>query len=64
MYLHIKYIIGVGQVFNTILTHIPPPFSVQSQVSILGSIYHNLHIITIPLLSRQANSLSALSHGP
>ena len=39
------YIIIVGQV----LTPFPHPFhsiSVQSQVSILGSIYHHLHIIT------------------
>ena len=31
--------------FNTILTH-STPFPFQSQVSILGSIYHHLHIIT------------------
>ena len=57
------YIIIVGQV----LTPFPHPFhpiSIQSQVLILGSIYHHLHTITIPSLSRQANSLSTLSQGP
>ena len=33
--------------FNTILTH-STPFPFQSQVSILGSIYHHIHTITIP----------------
>ena len=33
--------------FNTILTH-STPFPFQSQVLILGSIYHHVHTITIP----------------